>query len=80
MKLGYRLFDLAREYNNEKTFADVVRLSEHDASLPSRDQLFIASKVWPTDLGVKPTSAAIETSLEHLNSNYVDQYLLHWPV
>lgn len=79
IKLGYRLFDLAREYNNEETLADVIRSLEHDDELPSRDQLFIETKVWPTDLGYKPTSNAIETSLQHLNSNYIDLYMLHWP-
>ena len=35
--------------------------------------------MWPTELGFVPTSDAIETSLEHLNTNYIDLYLLHWP-
>jgi diketogulonate reductase-like aldo/keto reductase len=47
--------------------------------LPLRDELFLESKVWPTELGFVPTSEAIETSLGHLNTNYVDLYLLHWP-
>lgn len=79
MKLGYRLFDLAREYNNEKVFADVIASKNLDEELPYRDELFIETKVWPTDLGFIPTTDAIMTSLDHLDSNYVDLYLLHWP-
>ena len=80
MKLGYRLFDLAREYNNELTLAEVVKAGASDENIPMRDELFIETKVWPTDLGFEPTTMAIEMSLEHLNSNYVDLYLLHWPL
>jgi Aldo/keto reductase family len=77
--LGYRLFDLAREYNNEKAFAEVVRAHEAEGSV-YRNEIFIESKVWPTELGYQPTTDAIHTSLELLNSNYIDLYLLHWPV
>jgi hypothetical protein len=79
MRTGYRLFDLAREYNNEATFAEVLEASKTDETLPNRDELFLESKVWPTELGFVPTSDAIETSLEHLNTNYIDLYMLHWP-
>ena len=45
-----------------------------------RRELFLQSKVWPTELGYGPTSAAIATSMRLLQSNYVDLYMLHWPV
>jgi diketogulonate reductase-like aldo/keto reductase len=79
LRIGYRLFDLAREYNNEAIFARVLETIKTDPTLPQRDQLFIESKVWPTELGFVPTSDAIETSLAHLNTNYIDLYMLHWP-
>ena len=79
-RLGYRLFDLAREYNNEEIFSQVLDLAREDHSLPLRDDLFIETKVWPTHLGFFPTSDSIETSLQHLNTNYIDLYLLHWPM
>ena len=41
--------------------------------------MFIASKVWPTQLGVVPTRRAVMKSLHELKTNYVDLYLLHWP-
>ena len=79
LNLGYRLFDLAREYNNEKDFATVLRTLDYEGVL-RRDDVFIETKVWPTELGFEPTKNAIFTSLEHLDSNYIDLYLLHWPV
>ena len=77
--LGYRLFDLAREYNNERAFADVIKSHEVEGSV-FRHEVFIESKVWPTELGYQPTTDAIHTSLVLLNTNYVDLYLLHWPM
>jgi diketogulonate reductase-like aldo/keto reductase len=50
-----------------------------ELAFPFRSQLFITTKVWPTDLGFGPTSFAIDTSLNELRSNYADAYLLHWP-
>ncbi len=101
--LGYRLFDLAREYNNEhivpQTLQRVNQLHAEQCLLPrdqrthpdachadaahalpvTRSDLFLQSKVWPTELGFLPTSAAIATSLRLLQSNYIDHYMLHWP-
>ena len=101
--LGYRLFDLAREYGNEhiipKALQRVEELHTEQCLLPrdqrthpnacgsdtagaqpvSRGDLFLQSKVWPTELGFEPTSAAITTSLRLLESNYIDHYMLHWP-
>lgn len=80
LKLGYRLFDLAREYDNEQALAQVIASGREDEEIPPRDELFIETKVWPTDLGFQATTNAILKSLEELNSNYIDLYLLHWPV
>ena len=79
LNLGYRLFDLAREYNNEGEFADVLKSLDHEGVV-MRHEVFIETKVWPTELGFEPTKNAVFTSLDHLNSNYIDLYLLHWPV
>lgn len=76
--LGYRLFDLAREYNNERVFATVLAEAQAEGEV-HRSEIFIESKVWPTELGFNATTDAIHHSLELLNSNYIDLYLLHWP-
>ena len=79
LNLGYRLFDLAREYNNEKDFAEVLKKLEYEGVV-RRSDVFIETKVWPTELGFGPTKDAVYASMDHLDSNYIDLYLLHWPV
>src|SRR5690606_5942060 len=46
----------------------------------SREELFVTSKVWNSDLGYESTLAAYETSLKNLGLDYLDLYLIHWPV
>jgi diketogulonate reductase-like aldo/keto reductase len=82
LDIGYRLLDLAREYNNEHIVPLVFKEYEKDSQLPytvTRSDVFIITKVWPTELGFYPTSTAIMKSLVSLETNYVDLYLLHWP-
>lgn len=85
---GYRMFDLAREYNNEhiipKVFADLRHSYNeeegyHISSHLQRSDFFITTKVWPTELGFHATEAAIVKSLEAMETNYIDLYLIHWP-
>jgi len=93
LHLGYRTLDLAREYKNEGIVANVlsdrpdaiqsdfdkIKPSPHLLGIPTRSDVFIISKVWPTDLGFWPTADALVTSLRELKTNYIDGYLLHWP-
>src|SRR5699024_5102679 len=46
----------------------------------SREELFITTKVWNDDLGYEETLKAFETSLEKLQMDYLDLYLIHWPI
>lgn len=73
---GYRSFDLAREYRNEELFANTMQALASDIH---RSELFLISKVWPTELGTVPTRDAVLHSLRALRTNYIDAYLLHWP-
>ena len=79
MKVGYRSLDLAREYKNEHLVGELIAEALEDESMPLRGEMFLETKVWPTELGFFPTSDAILTSLEELKTNYVDLYLIHWP-
>ena len=79
MRLGYRLFDMAREYNNEEKVARIISGGQRDGGIPLRDEVFIVSKVWPTNLGFHPTTIEVFESLRALNTPFVDLYLLHWP-
>lgn len=78
-ELGYRFLDLAREYNNEHLIPKILAQSSADDRMPSRNDLFIQSKVWPTELGFVPTLNSLFRSLDSLETLYMDAYLLHWP-
>lgn len=71
----YQLFDLAREYQNEEIMGSVLT-QRHNIR---RKQVFLQSKVWPTELGFHETIAAMKQSLQALQTFYLDQYMLHWP-
>lgn len=73
LDLGYRLFDLAREYHNEHFLGPLL------AQRNLRGQVFLISKVWPTDFGFVPTTQAVLDSLHDLHTDYLDLFLLHWP-
>lgn len=72
---GYRLIDTAALYGNEREIGKAVLNSQ----IP-REKLFITSKVWNSDQGYEKTLNAFEKSLKRLNMNYLDLYLIHWPV
>ena len=75
LEAGYRLIDTAAVYGNEEGVGQAVRESGAD-----RKSLFITSKVWNSDQGYDSTLRAFETSLAKLNMDYLDLYLVHWPV
>ncbi|MDQ0113371.1 aldo/keto reductase [Paenibacillus harenae] len=81
IKHGYRSIDTAAIYENEAGVGQGIReaLSGGETGL-TRDDLFITSKVWNADLGYEQTLAAFETSLGKLGLEYLDLYLIHWPV
>ena len=72
---GYRHIDTARIYNNEEAVGKGIAT----ASLP-RDQVWLTTKIWNDDIRQGRTTAALEESLERLQTDYVDLLLLHWPV
>ncbi len=71
---GYRYFDGASFYGNESLFGRALSQSR----IP-RNEIFIASKVWKTDMGYESTIASLNRTLEDLRTDYVDVYLIHWP-
>lgn len=76
---GYRSIDTAAIYGNEAGVGEGIREGIEEAGI-SREDLFITSKVWNADLGYEETLAAFETSLSKLGLDYLDLYLIHWPV
>lgn len=71
---GYRSIDTAAIYKNEEGVGQGIK----ESSVP-RDELFITSKVWNSDQGYESTLTAFETSLNKLDLDYLDLYLIHWP-
>lgn len=76
---GYRSIDTAAIYENETGVGQGIREGLQEAGV-SREDLFVTSKVWNADLGYESTLAAYETSLQKLGLDYLDLYLIHWPV
>ena len=72
---GYRLIDTAAIYKNESG----VGLAIKESGIP-REEIFLTTKVWNSDQGYNATMKAFEQSLEKLQTDYVDLYLIHWPV
>jgi len=72
---GYRHIDTAAIYRNEND----VRLGIETSSV-LREAIFVTSKVWNSDQGYDKTIKAFERSLANLQTDYLDLYLVHWPV
>lgn len=74
-KVGYRHVDTARAYGNEADVGAAVR-----SSGIQRDQVFVTTKLWNDDQGYDEALRAFDGSMSRLGLEYVDLYLLHWPV
>ncbi|MCC0565446.1 aldo/keto reductase [Brevibacillus borstelensis] len=75
IETGYRAIDTAAVYGNEAGVGDAIR----DSGI-ARDQLFITTKVWNSDQGYETTLKAFDESMKKLRLDYLDLYLVHWPV
>ncbi|SFA81284.1 MULTISPECIES: aldo/keto reductase [unclassified Bacillus (in: firmicutes)] len=75
IKNGYISIDTAAIYQNEEGVGQAIK----DSGVP-REELFITTKVWNADQGYETTLQAFETSMEKLGLEYLDLYLVHWPV
>ena len=75
LEAGYRHIDTAAIYGNETDVGKAV----HDSGIPRRD-VFITTKLWNSDQGYESTLRAMDASLEKLQTDHVDLYLMHWPV
>lgn len=79
VKHGYRSIDTAAVYQNEGSVGEAIAELFKESTV-AREDLFVTSKVWNADLGYESTLAAYETSLNKLGLDYLDLYLIHWPV
>lgn len=74
IQTGYRMIDTAAIYQNETAVGTAVKNSGVD-----RDELFITSKVWVQDHGYEKAKNAFQRTLDRLQMDYLDMYLIHWP-
>ncbi len=80
IKTGYRLLDTAASYMNEEAVGRGVKKAIEDG-LVTRDDLFITTKVWVSDMKTEETAyEAVKTSLKKLDMGYADLILLHQPM
>jgi len=75
LRLGYRHVDTAQAYGNEHEVGEAIRSSGLE-----REQVFVTTKLWNADQGYDSALRAFDASLARLGFDYVDLYLLHWPV
>ena len=74
LAVGYRLIDTASVYGNERAVGTAIRKS----GIP-REELFITTKAWISEMGYEQTLQAFEASLTRLGLDYLDLYLIHMP-
>ena len=75
LESGYRLIDTAKLYGNERDVGAAVR----ESGIP-RDDIFVTTKLWNSDQGFESALRAFDGSRRELGLEYVDLYLVHWPV
>ena len=74
LNAGYKHIDTAAAYKNEASIGKAIKESGIN-----RNELFITSKVWNKDRGYKTTLDAFEKTINDLQIDYLDLYLIHWP-
>src|SRR5262249_49747782 len=75
LKAGYRHVDTAAAYGNEREVGTAVK----ESGL-AREDVFIVTKLWNSDQGYDNTMAAFDQSAARLGVDYLDLFLIHWPV
>ncbi|WP_379152638.1 aldo/keto reductase [Paenibacillus sp. sgz5001063] len=75
IQAGYRSIDTAALYANEEGVGQAI----HESGV-NREDLFVTTKVWNSDQGYESTLAAFDKSISKLGLDFVDLYLVHWPV
>lgn len=73
LDLGYRHIDTAQIYENEREIGEAINISTVD-----REEIFLATKVWRTNLAHDDVIRSTEESLKHLDTPYVDLLMIHW--
>lgn len=79
VRAGYRHIDTAAIYQNESEIGEAIQ-ELVEAGEVDREELFITSKLWNDSHGAEQVLPALKESLDRLKLDYLDLYLIHWPV
>ena len=80
LEVGYRHLDCAWFYKNEEEIGDAIRDFLKENPSVKREDIFVTTKVWPHLMDPEDIVWSLENSLKQLKLDYVDLFLLHWPI
>ncbi|KAH7841124.1 hypothetical protein Vadar_025878 [Vaccinium darrowii] len=80
IRAGYRHFDTAFAYRSEQPLGEAIAEALRLGLVKSRDELFITTKLWCSFCDRDQVVPAMKLSLQNLQLEYVDMYLIHWPI
>ncbi|GAB2280386.1 hypothetical protein Dimus_015021 [Dionaea muscipula] len=80
LEVGYRHFDTAALYKTEQPLGEAISQALLSSLIRSREEIFVTSKLWCSDAHKGLVLPALHKTLQNLELDYVDLYLIHWPV
>ncbi|KAL6650793.1 hypothetical protein ACP70R_009718 [Stipagrostis hirtigluma subsp. patula] len=80
IEAGFRHFDTAYMYGTEKPLGDAVAEAARRGLVASREEVFVTSKLWCTQCHADLVLPSLRETLQNLQMEYLDLYLIHWPV